>query len=259
MPITVAPAAARPRAKNRWLDGKNGSTNTTFMPGMVTPVTHKIRWLRSLPGVRSPHDGGCLCRAVPAGRDGQVRRRRGPAAGRRACGDHLRAGRPAARAAAPGPGGPLAHRRPAGRRADRRRGRGPVRPARAGAADHGRARAAADTARAGPRAPGHPGHGRGDREQLPGQGADEVGAAGRGRAVRPAPAGRLGRGRRGLRAGGRVPAGRQAARGRRGEEHVPPGRRARAGRVAGQRAAHAGTGRPCWRSSSPARRAPTTA
>ena len=62
----------------------------------------------------------------------------------------------------------------------------------------GGARAAAGAARPGPRAPGHPGHGRGDRAQLPRQGADEDGAArGRG-AVRAAPAGRLrgGRGRR---------------------------------------------------------------
>src|ERR1700747_3529785 len=35
MPITVAPASASARANCRWLDGKNGSTNTTFMPGMV--------------------------------------------------------------------------------------------------------------------------------------------------------------------------------------------------------------------------------
>ena len=31
MPITVAPAPASARAKWRWLEGKNGSTNTTFM------------------------------------------------------------------------------------------------------------------------------------------------------------------------------------------------------------------------------------
>src|SRR3984893_5055020 len=36
MPITVAPACARARANWRWLAGKNGSTKTTFMPGMVT-------------------------------------------------------------------------------------------------------------------------------------------------------------------------------------------------------------------------------
>ena len=36
MPITVAPASASARANCRWLDGKNGSTNTTFMSGMVT-------------------------------------------------------------------------------------------------------------------------------------------------------------------------------------------------------------------------------
>ena len=36
MPITVAPASARARANWRWLAGKNGSTKTTFMPGMVT-------------------------------------------------------------------------------------------------------------------------------------------------------------------------------------------------------------------------------
>ena len=36
MPITVAPASARARANCRWLAGKNGSTKTTFMPGMVT-------------------------------------------------------------------------------------------------------------------------------------------------------------------------------------------------------------------------------
>ena len=35
MPITVAPASASARTNCRWLDGKNGSTNTTFMPGMV--------------------------------------------------------------------------------------------------------------------------------------------------------------------------------------------------------------------------------
>src|SRR6201995_4792208 len=35
MPITVAPASASARANCRWLDGKNGSTNTTFMSGMV--------------------------------------------------------------------------------------------------------------------------------------------------------------------------------------------------------------------------------
>ena len=34
MPITVAPASASARAKWRWLGGKNGSTKTTFMPGM---------------------------------------------------------------------------------------------------------------------------------------------------------------------------------------------------------------------------------
>jgi len=36
MPITVAPASASARANWRWLAGKNGSTKTTFMPGMVT-------------------------------------------------------------------------------------------------------------------------------------------------------------------------------------------------------------------------------
>ena len=36
MPITVAPASASARANCRWLDGKNGSTSTTFMSGMVT-------------------------------------------------------------------------------------------------------------------------------------------------------------------------------------------------------------------------------
>src|SRR6266702_3515130 len=36
MPITVAPASASARANCRWLAGKNGSTNTTFMSGMVT-------------------------------------------------------------------------------------------------------------------------------------------------------------------------------------------------------------------------------
>src|SRR5215470_12328627 len=36
MPMTVAPASARARANCRWLAGKNGSTKTTFMPGMVT-------------------------------------------------------------------------------------------------------------------------------------------------------------------------------------------------------------------------------
>ena len=35
MPITVAPASASARANSRWLAGKNGSTKTTFMPGMV--------------------------------------------------------------------------------------------------------------------------------------------------------------------------------------------------------------------------------
>src|SRR5690349_24841796 len=35
MPITVAPASASARANCRWLFGKNGSTNTTFMSGMV--------------------------------------------------------------------------------------------------------------------------------------------------------------------------------------------------------------------------------
>src|ERR1700741_44075 len=35
MPITVAPASASARANCRWLDGKNGSTNTTFLSGMV--------------------------------------------------------------------------------------------------------------------------------------------------------------------------------------------------------------------------------
>jgi hypothetical protein len=35
MPITVAPASASARGKLRWLEGKNGSTNTTFMPGML--------------------------------------------------------------------------------------------------------------------------------------------------------------------------------------------------------------------------------
>ena len=35
MPITVAPASASARANWRWLAGKNGSTNTTFMPGML--------------------------------------------------------------------------------------------------------------------------------------------------------------------------------------------------------------------------------
>src|SRR6516164_822094 len=35
MPITVAPASASARANCRWLFGKNGSTKTTFMPGML--------------------------------------------------------------------------------------------------------------------------------------------------------------------------------------------------------------------------------
>src|SRR5215470_7222588 len=35
MPITVAPASASARGKWRWLEGKNGSTKTTFMPRMV--------------------------------------------------------------------------------------------------------------------------------------------------------------------------------------------------------------------------------
>ena len=35
MPITVAPASASARGKLRWLEGKNGSTNTTFIPGML--------------------------------------------------------------------------------------------------------------------------------------------------------------------------------------------------------------------------------
>ena len=113
----------------------------------------------------------------------------------------------------PRPGRALADRRPARRRADRRR-----RPRRsAGTLGpvqrlFGGARAAAGAARAGPRAPGHRRHGRGDRAQLPRQGADEVGAAGGRRAVRAAPAGRFGgRGGR-LRRRGRVPAGGQAAR-----------------------------------------------
>src|SRR5437879_279131 len=36
MPITVAPASARARANWRWLAGKNGSTKTTFISGMLT-------------------------------------------------------------------------------------------------------------------------------------------------------------------------------------------------------------------------------
>src|SRR6516225_11658648 len=36
MPSTVAPASASARANCRWLDGKNGSMNTTFMTGIVT-------------------------------------------------------------------------------------------------------------------------------------------------------------------------------------------------------------------------------
>src|ERR1700745_955452 len=36
MPITVSPGSGSDRANCRWLDGKNGSTNTTFMSGMVT-------------------------------------------------------------------------------------------------------------------------------------------------------------------------------------------------------------------------------
>src|SRR5215472_7138733 len=35
MPITAAPASASARANWRWLDGKKGSTNTTFMSGML--------------------------------------------------------------------------------------------------------------------------------------------------------------------------------------------------------------------------------
>ena len=36
MPSTVAPAWASARANSRWWRGKKGSTNTTFMSGMVT-------------------------------------------------------------------------------------------------------------------------------------------------------------------------------------------------------------------------------
>src|SRR5262249_46410116 len=41
MPITVAPASASARGKWRWLEGKNGSTKTTFMPGMLAGRGHR--------------------------------------------------------------------------------------------------------------------------------------------------------------------------------------------------------------------------
>ena len=39
MPITVAPASASARANSPLVLGKNGSTKTTFMPGMVARPT----------------------------------------------------------------------------------------------------------------------------------------------------------------------------------------------------------------------------
>ena len=157
------------------------------------------------------------------------------------------------------PGRALADRRPARPRPDRRRGPGPVRPARPGRAAAGRPGAAAGAAGPGPRAPRHRRHGRGHGRQLPGQGADEDGAAGGGRAVRPAPAGRSAPRRGRLRRAGGFPAGGQAARRRGREEHLPPRRSPATWTPGWNGAALAGAARRRSRSSSPATRAPTTA
>ena len=42
MPITVAPASASARANSRWFLGNQGSTKTTFMPGMVARLRRSI-------------------------------------------------------------------------------------------------------------------------------------------------------------------------------------------------------------------------
>ena len=79
MPITVAPTSASARANCRWLDGKNGSTKTTFMPGMLASGRSWPRADGDSGRGYSPHGGRRVRRAVSCSkrRRASWRRRRG--------------------------------------------------------------------------------------------------------------------------------------------------------------------------------------
>ena len=263
MPMTVAPTSASARTNCRWLGGKNGSTKTTFTPGMLVlrhaagserncRVRSTRRYVRAW---WSPRSSRRTCWRPPRG--SSARRARCRVSGWRWSPASRRSGCP-----------PSWREQLAGHwRVDDALDPRQIAEAVAGLAGQlGRVErlvGALEQLQV-PLAQvreelGIEGMDVADRAQRPRQGADEDGAAGGRRAVRPAPAGPRARRGAGVRRRGRLPAGRQAAGRRRRAGDVPARRRRCAARLAGGAAAAPGRARRCSRSSWSATSTPSTA